>query len=115
MSINIFNTFNDPSALTGTTQAFGLNDADQIVGYYQDATGNHGYVLSGGTFITLNDPSASGANGTIAFGINASGFVVGGYGVGSITAHGFLSTTPTTALTPPSMIPSALAAPLRSV
>ena len=45
MRINIFNTFNDPSASTGTTQAFGVNDADQIVGYYQDAGGNHGYVL----------------------------------------------------------------------
>ncbi len=73
MPINIFNTFNDPSALTGTTQAFGVNDTDQIVGYYQDATGNHGYLLSGGTFTTLNDPLASGSNGTIAFGINASG------------------------------------------
>ena len=31
MPINIFNTFNDPSARTGTTQAFGVNDTDQIV------------------------------------------------------------------------------------
>ena len=31
MLINIFNTFNDPSASTGTTQAFGVNDTDQIV------------------------------------------------------------------------------------
>ena len=90
MPVNIFNSFNDPSALVGTTQAYGVNDADQIVGYYQDGAGNHGYLLSGGVFTTLNDPSASGSNGTIAFGINASGFIVGGYGVGSITAHGFL-------------------------
>ena len=31
MPISIFNTFNDPSASTGTTQAFGVNDMDQIV------------------------------------------------------------------------------------
>jgi hypothetical protein len=35
--LNIFNTFDDPSAFTGTTQAFGVNDADQIVGFYQSA------------------------------------------------------------------------------
>ena len=90
MPINIFNTFNQPSALAGTTQAYGVNDADQIVGYYQDGGGNHGYLLSGGVFTFLNDPSASGVNGTIAFGINASGQIVGGYQAGPLSAHGFL-------------------------
>ena len=38
MPIHIFNTFNDPSGITGTTVGNGVNDADQIVGRYQDAT-----------------------------------------------------------------------------
>ena len=39
MPIHIFNTFNDPSELTHTTQALGVNDTDQIVGLYQTASG----------------------------------------------------------------------------
>jgi probable HAF family extracellular repeat protein len=77
MPINIFNTFNDPLALTGTTDAFGVNDMDQIVGRYQDATGLHGFLLSGGTYTTLNDPLAT--MGTDAYGINATGQIVGYY------------------------------------
>jgi hypothetical protein len=34
MTINLFNTFDDPSANTGTTQALGVNSTDQIVGFY---------------------------------------------------------------------------------
>jgi hypothetical protein len=56
MPIHVFNTFDDPLALTGTTQGSGVNDTDQIVGTYQDATGQHGFLESGGTFTTINDP-----------------------------------------------------------
>jgi hypothetical protein len=38
MPINIFNTFDEPLASIGSTLAFGINDADQIVGYYQNGT-----------------------------------------------------------------------------
>ena len=44
MPIQVFNTFNVPSAFTGTTLALGVNDPDQIVGYYHNASGTHGYL-----------------------------------------------------------------------
>jgi len=77
MPIRIFNTFDDPLASTGTTNAFGVNDTDQIVGQYDDATGRHGFLVSNGIFTTLDDPSATA--GTIAAGINATGQIVGFY------------------------------------
>src|SRR2546421_10497469 len=88
MPVNVFNTFDDPLASTGTTQAFGVNDADKIVGSYLDANSkSHGFLYSGGTFITLNDPFAT--FGTFAFGINATDQIVGYYQNGTGT-HGFL-------------------------
>jgi probable HAF family extracellular repeat protein len=51
-----FNTFNDPAALPGTTYAYGVNDTGQIVGWYYDGSGNggnHGFLLSGGTYTSL--------------------------------------------------------------
>jgi hypothetical protein len=61
MPIYVFNTFDDPLATAGT-QAVGINDMGQIVGLYGDGSGNHGFLLSGGVFTTLNNPSAT--NGT---------------------------------------------------
>src|SRR5262245_59910002 len=95
MPVRIFNTFNDPLAGTGTTSAFGVNDTDQIVGYYQNATGNHGFLLSGGIYTTLDDPLAHAGNpfnpaGTIVIGINATGQIVGYYVDANGTNHGFL-------------------------
>src|SRR5262249_39287255 len=87
MSVYTFNTFDDPSASTGTTHAIGLNDTDQIVGYYHDATGRHGYLLSGGTYTTLDDPLAT--SQTQALAINNSGQIVGDY-VNNSGRHGFL-------------------------
>jgi len=57
-----------------STRALGINDTGQVVGRFNDATGTHGYVLSGGLFTTLNVP---GARGTAASGINSRGDVVG--------------------------------------
>jgi hypothetical protein len=90
MPVHIFNTFNDPLSVTGATQAFGVNDADQIVGtYFNGVTGDHAFLLSGGTFTTLDAPT--GTLGTFARGINALGQIVGDYknGIGS-GDHGFL-------------------------
>jgi hypothetical protein len=77
MPVYTFTTFNDPSASTGTTQPFGTNDANQIVGTFSDTKGAHGFVVSNGTFATLDDPKA--VLGTFAEGINRSGTVVGAY------------------------------------
>ena len=87
MPINIFNTFDDPSATNGT-QAFGINDMGQIVGAYFDATGMHGFLESGGMYTTLVDPSAT--RGTIAEGINAAGQIVGTYFNGGNNSDGFV-------------------------
>jgi uncharacterized membrane protein len=78
MPVNIFNTVDDPSAIAGTTQAFGVNDTDQIVGEYQSiASFTHGFLESGGTYTTLDAPSAI---NTSAQGINSAGQIVGFYG-----------------------------------
>jgi probable HAF family extracellular repeat protein len=92
MPIHIFNTFNDPVGLT--TVASGVNDADQIVGWYQDATTTHpthGFLESGGTYTTLDDPLAAGdaSGGTFPSGINAKGQIVGFY-FNATGTHGFL-------------------------
>jgi probable HAF family extracellular repeat protein len=57
---------------------------------------NHGFLYTGGTYITLDDPLASSgtvfsnANGTTALDINAKGQVVGYYYYSNSTVHGFL-------------------------
>src|SRR5262249_36602544 len=71
-------TLNDPLATgpEGTT-ASGINASGEIVGYYQDASlRHHGFLLSGGAYTTLDDPSAAGGD-TFAEGINSSGQIVG--------------------------------------
>src|SRR5947209_1476717 len=85
MPIRIFNTLDDPSG--SGTQAYGVNDMDQIVGAYANVTGVHGFLLSGGIYTTLDDPLATG--GTAAFGINDMGQIVGYY-QNATGQHGFL-------------------------
>jgi probable HAF family extracellular repeat protein len=80
-----FTTIDVPGATSGTTVAGGINDANQIVGWYYDGTGAHGFLYSGGSFTTVDVP---GASGTYAFGINDGGQIVGGTG-----SHGFLLNT----------------------
>jgi len=76
------------------TEVLGINDAGEIVGNYNDATGWHGFVYSGGAYTTLDDPSSTSA-GTFARSINNNGQIVGEYGAGNVP-HGFLLTiTPT--------------------
>jgi len=65
----------------GTTEytfAYGINDAQVIVGSYTDTNGSiHGYIDSGTTITTLDVPGADGI--TEAYGINSSGQVSGAY------------------------------------
>jgi probable HAF family extracellular repeat protein len=58
------------------TQAFGINDAGQIVGDYNDADGvEHGFLDADGSFINIDEPGASATN---PLGVNDAGQIVGG-------------------------------------
>jgi uncharacterized membrane protein len=59
--------------------ATGVNDHQDVAGYFVDAGNNtHGFILAGGTFTQLDVPFASGLS-TVAYGINNAGEVVGVY------------------------------------
>jgi len=91
----IFTTLDDPSAvlndpvLVKGTAARGINGAGQIVGLFSDNNSrpNHGFLFSGGSFTTIDNPSASTI--TDAFGINDAGQIVGFFNNAS-GIHGFL-------------------------
>jgi probable HAF family extracellular repeat protein len=82
-----YTTLNNPLA-TGTTSAYGINDAGQIVGSYVDGTGIHGFVYSNGSYSTINNPLNP--NNTVLYGINNAGQVVGQYGGANGIMQGFL-------------------------
>ena len=77
-----------PGRLT-ITDAQGINNAGQIVGYYGDDSGLHGFLLSGGSYTRIDVP---GSFRTFAYGINNAGQIVGTYQVGGDTGPelGFL-------------------------
>src|SRR5262249_57963700 len=93
-SSGTYTTLDDPLASHnpgGGTIANGINGTGEIVGSYATGGGMivftaQGFLLSGGTYTTIDDPLAT--NGTIANGINASGQIVGFYS--NATGHGFL-------------------------
>src|SRR5262249_2570600 len=51
-----FVTIDVPGATFGTN-ANGINNAGQIAGYYTDGSGTQGFLLSGDSFTTLNNPA----------------------------------------------------------
>jgi probable HAF family extracellular repeat protein len=73
-SVYSYTTLNDPQALAGSTTANGINNSGEIVGIYQDASGYHGFLYSGGKYTALNVPLAA---TTYAYGINDKGQIVG--------------------------------------
>jgi probable HAF family extracellular repeat protein len=84
-----YTTLDDPLA-NGLTFAQGINNAGQVVGWYQDSGGNdHSFLYTNGSYITFDDPLAT--TGTFAQGINANGKIVGYY-QNSGGTHGFLYT-----------------------
>src|SRR4029077_3389720 len=93
MATYIFIALDDPLGGTQSsgqgTRAQDINDQGQIVGFYVDSSGaTHGFLYSGGTYTTLDDPLGTG--GTFAQGINDQGQIVGYYIDSSNTLHGFL-------------------------
>ncbi|HEY2502747.1 MAG TPA: hypothetical protein VGI68_15365, partial [Mycobacterium sp.] len=77
------------------TQAFGINDKNQIVGSYLDGTGvMHGFVLTDPTGPTshwqsIDDPNGVGS--TLVNGINKAGDLVGFYTDAAGNTDGFLA------------------------
>ncbi len=80
--------------LTGATCA-GMNERNQIVGYYSGlnlfpSRFNHGFILDHGVVTTLDDPNAVSMGGTEAADINNKSQIVGGYVDRQGLGHGFL-------------------------
>src|SRR5919201_6159918 len=103
MPINIFTTIDDPST-NFNTEAEDINGSGQIVGSFsrfnRRGTDFHGFLLSGGSFTTFDDPLAPGSS-TRAFGINDTGQIVGSYADTQTHAF-FLSGTVFITIDPPS-------------
>jgi hypothetical protein len=79
-------SINYPNSVT--TNAFGINNYNSIVGAYQTAAGGvHGFKYNGGHFTSYSVP---GAIRTIIQGISDTGDMVGWYATSSTSFHGFL-------------------------
>lgn len=88
----VFEVLYIPGA-TGGAQATGINNSQQVCGFYIDAKGvNHGFWLNTGTLTTLNYP---GSTFTQALGLNNSNEVVGDYVDAGGATHGFVYNTST--------------------
>ena len=72
----VFTPIDPPGA--EQTHATGINNNGNIVGWYQDGSGTHGFLDVNGSFTTLDVP---GSFSTYALGINNQGLIVGGYQV----------------------------------
>jgi hypothetical protein len=74
------------------TQAFGINDSDEVAGTYTTGTGNaavtHGFTWHAGKYTSLN---ISGASSTAVNGINDEGDLVGFYTDAKGNTDGFLA------------------------
>ena len=78
---------------TTTTDAYGINDAGQIVGSYSNGweQRRHGYVRSGTGALTSID--VPGAAQTEANGVNRAGWIVGSFEDAGRKWHGYLRTS----------------------
>jgi hypothetical protein len=80
-----YSFFTIPGASQGA-YASGINNRDQICGYYTDSLGNtHGFLKEGPNVTTLDVP---GAAATEALSLNAEGVVAGVYFDASFDRHG---------------------------
>ena len=92
-------TFNARQAGTGNgdgTEAYSVNPAGEITGYYIDANNvSHGFLRArDGAITTFDAPDAvtSPYQGTAAYSINPGGVITGAYYGESVVVHGFLRT-----------------------
>jgi probable HAF family extracellular repeat protein len=68
------------------TIAYGINDNNQIVGYYANGTGYYGFLKDGENFNSFSYPGSA----TYAHAINNNGQIVGFYVNATSGTHGFL-------------------------
>jgi probable HAF family extracellular repeat protein len=71
-----------------STVTTGINNRGQIVGFFSDATGTHGFLTNGATFTTIDVPDSQ---STQAFGINNRGQIVGYFSDATGRVHGFVT------------------------
>ena len=82
-----YNFFTVPGAVNGAATG-GINNRDQVTGYFLDSSGPpQGFIKDGPNFTTINAP---GATYTTPTGINNQGMVTGGYVIAPHGHHGFL-------------------------
>jgi hypothetical protein len=86
----VFQVISIPAAVGGA-QATGINNSQQVCGFYIDTNGvNHGFLLNFGLLVTLDAP---GSTFTQALGLNNEGQVVGTYMDQGGNSHGFVWTS----------------------
>lgn len=85
-----FTIFDFPAAGVTQTLSTDTNNNGQIIGFFVDATGVHGFLKDGTTFTALD---CQGAVNTFIYGINDTGQIVGDYFDG-VRDHGFIATLP---------------------
>jgi hypothetical protein len=87
-------------AVPGATATFAcqLNASNQIIGYYTDANGNHGYTRDSAGNLTF-PIDVPGSTGTMLLGNNNSNWGVGSYTDASEITHGLYFITPDNILT----------------
>ena len=82
--------------VTGATQSIihSINNKGDIVYTYDTSDGHrHGGLFHGGKFFAVDDPKATGTNGTRADGVNDTLVIVGRYSPADGSSHGFQATT----------------------
>jgi probable HAF family extracellular repeat protein len=83
----VFEELTTPGAVGGA-QATGINNLQQVCGFYLDSANNNpGFELNGGHFTTLDVPNST---FTQALGLNNKGQIVGVYNDASGNSHGFV-------------------------
>jgi hypothetical protein len=81
-----FTTIDVPFSGAVNTWADGINNSGEIVGTWEDAITDHGFVLSGGTYTSFDYP---GAVSMFVYCVNNNGVIVGTYADASGVSHGF--------------------------
>lgn len=86
-----YSFFAVPGAAQYSTSPSGLNDKDQVAGYFADASGvYHGFIKEYGTYTTIDVP---GATNTFLDGLNNRGVVQGQIYNAAGAAEGFVATS----------------------